>query len=90
MQTDESATEKVAQREPFLPAVVVGIADNKTREDEEEVDSKIAVVDECDDRAPSCKGEAFENVVEYHEQGRHASEPVEQGIVGLGIGIRSR
>ena len=90
MQTDDSATEEVAQRESLLPAVIVGIADNETGEDEEEVDGQITVVDECDDRAPSCKGEAFENVVEYHEQGRHASEPVEQGIVGLGIGIRSR
>lgn len=91
MQPDNAAAEEVAHREAALPTVVVGIADNETRQQEEEVDGQVAVV-EVGERAVAHtahragKGVALEDMGDHDKQGGHAAQAVEQFIVRLGVG----
>ena len=89
MQADKPAFEKVFQRQAPAPTVVVGIPDDESRQDKKEVDSQVSVIDTFDKGSPG-KGIAFEHVVPHDQEGRHAPQPVEQFVMGFGIGEGGR
>ena len=79
---DEAAFEEIAQRQPLLsrsrPAVVIGIADDKAREDEEKVYGNVGMIERSDDATAHVigglsKGKTLEDMVEQYENGRYAS-----------------
>ena len=49
MQADEAALEEFSQRQCLSPTVIIGVADDETGKNEEEVNRQIAVVDLLDD-----------------------------------------
>ena len=79
VQTDETAFEEVP-RGHAVPAVVVGIADNKARQHEEEVDGKVAVIDGLTG-ASAVVG--LKEVIGHDEHGAHAAKAVEYRVAGL-------
>ena len=85
MEADQTALEEVAQAHCLSQTVVIGIADDKTGEDEEEIHGKVTVVDGGDDRASGGERQSFKDVVEYHQQGGHSSQSVEEFIMGFGV-----
>lgn len=78
----ESPAEKLWHCERLSPSAVIGIADDKAREEEKEVDSKVAVVDEINDRLVAGKLIAFKYVIPHHQQGGHSAQSVKEFIVG--------
>jgi len=66
VQTYKTALEKVAQRERLAPAVVVGIAYNEARKDEEKVHRKVTVVYPGYNSAALCERKALVNMVPHH------------------------
>ena len=89
MQADEASLEEIAQSHGLSQAVVVGIADDEPRKDEEEIYGQVAVVDDSDDSAAGGKRQSLENVVEHHQQGSYPAQPVQQLVVGLGVRVGS-
>ena len=83
VKTYQTTTEETAHCKRFAPTVVVGIANDKAREQEEEVDGKIAVVDKVDEGLVACKLKTFEYMIPYDEHCSHATQTVKQGIVGF-------
>ena len=86
MQTDETTDKETTHGEPWpfrlagrFPTVVVGIADDEAGEYEEEIYGKIAM--RC--RRPV---EALKDMKEHHQQGGDSSKPVQNHVVGLGVG----
>ena len=65
METDQTPFKEIFQRKALAPSVVVGIADNKPREDKKEIYGQIPMVDTLDKR-PSGKGLALKYVIPYH------------------------
>lgn len=86
MKANQSSLEEAFQGQIFFPAVVVSIADDKTRKYKEKVDGQVAVVDDRDEGAPSGKRETFKNVIKHHQQCGHSSQSVEQFIMRFRIG----
>lgn len=91
MKPDESATEEVLQREAARPTAVIGITNDETGKQEEEVNRQIAMIEVNDGTVPypihgSREGIAFKDVMEHDEQGGNATQTVKQFIVGFGIG----
>ena len=82
MQTYESPLEELPHTHT-PPTVVIGVADDKARKYEEEIDGQIAVIDTLVEVA---RGKGFEEVKTYHRQGRHAAQAVENGIMLFCIG----
>ena len=82
LQADETAFEKLADRHA-PPAVVVGVTDDEAREDEEEVDGQIAVVDPLVEMA---RGVGFEEVEADDGQRGYAAQSVEDVVVGFRVG----
>ncbi len=78
----EAPPEEPADGHAPLPAVIVGVSDDEAREDEEEVDGQVAVVEHLVDGA---RGEALEDVVPYDQQRGYATQAVEQFVVGFGV-----
>ena len=62
----------------FLPPIIVGIANNESREHEEEVYCQIAVWG----RRPV---EALENMIQDNQQCCYATQSVEDSVVRLGV-----
>ena len=90
VQPHQPPAEKATQRKASpAPTVVVGIGQHKPRKHKEKIDSQISVVDHTDQPATG-KGIALEHMIPHHEQRSHAAQPVEQGIMRLGIGIGRR
>lgn len=87
MQAYEAAAEKRAKRERLAPTVVVGITDDEPGKDEEEVDGKVTVVGEVDDGLVASELVALKHVIPHHKQRRYPTQPVEKGVVGLGISV---
>ena len=81
LQAHEAPQGEVAPRHAE-PAVVVGIADDEAREDEEEVDGQVTVVD---DLVEVARGVRFEQVESHYHDGRYAAQAVEVGKVGFGL-----
>ena len=79
LQADETAFEKLADRHA-PPAVVVGVTDDEAREDEEEVDGQIAVVEHLVGRA---FGVGFQQMEGHHDHRRHAAQSVEDFVARL-------
>lgn len=82
MQPDQSPPEEILHFQSTLPPIVIGITDNKSGEDEEEIDSQISVVKPLIDGA-GC--EPFENMVENDHQGCNPAQSVEYLIVRFSI-----
>lgn len=70
LEADKTAAEESSQRKRLSPAVVIGIADHKSGKDEEEVDGKVAVIDEVDNGLVARKLESLEYVIPYYEERR--------------------
>lgn len=91
MKTDHAAAEETGEAETAPPTVVIGIADDETRKQEEEVHSQIAMI-EMPDRAIAHavyrlgKGKALEDMMKNNEQGGHPAQSIEQLVVRLGVG----
>ena len=83
MQTDQTALEEIAVGHAS-PAVVVGIADDEARKDEEEIDGQIAVVD---DLVGMARGMRLEKMKGHDDQRRDAAQTVEDRIMGLRVRI---
>ena len=81
MQTDEPSRDKLPYRHSF-PPVVVGVADHEPRQNEEEIDGQIAVVDSLID--VTCR-KGFEHVKPDDHQRRYAAQSVEYVVVGFRI-----
>ena len=81
MQTDEPSRDKLPYRHSF-PPVVIGVADHEPRQDEEEIDGQIAVVDSLID--VTCR-KGFEHVKPDDHQRRYAAQSVEYVVVGFRI-----
>ena len=86
MQTYESPFEKLPHTHT-PPTVIIGVADDKARKYEEEIDGQITVIDTLVEVA---RGERFEEVKTYHRQGRHAAQAVEDLVMLLGVSERRR
>ena len=69
MQAYETTLEKVSYCESLLPTAVIGITDDKTRKDKEEIHGKITVWD----RRPV---KALKHMIQYHHQGCNTAQPV--------------
>ena len=82
VQAHETPLEELPGRE-VPPAVVVGVSDDEAREDEEEVDGQVAVVDALVEVA---RGVGLEQVEADDHEGRHAAQSVEDRVVGFRIG----
>ena len=92
MQTDQAALEEIpyphapadsgSVPRPSLPAIIVSVSDHEAGEDEEEVHGQIPVIELLVQRTGR---KALEHVVPYHHQGGHSAQPVQNGIVRLGI-----
>ena len=78
-QTYQPALEEVPGRH-FLPAVIVGIADDKAREHEEEVHSQVAVVDRLVGPAVIV---GLEQMVGHYEHGCYTAQSVKDLIAGF-------
>ena len=80
MQTYQSAFEETAQCQFVLvlrfPAVIVGIADDKTREHKEEIHSQMPVVKTLYDSAAG-KGKSLEYVIPYNHKCCSAAQAIE-------------
>ena len=85
MKADQTSLEEIFHCQRLSPSVVVGITDNEAGKYEEEVYCQISVVDGCDQCSSSGKGESFEDVIEYDQQGGYASQSVKKFIVRLCI-----
>ncbi len=83
MQPNEAPSEKRPERHAPPPTVVVGIADDEAREQEEEVDGQIAVVEPL---VEGTRGESLEDMVPDDEQGGDAAQSVEDVVMGFGVG----
>ena len=81
MQTDEPSRDELPHSHSF-PPVVVGVADHEPRQDEEEIDGQIAVVDSLID--VTCR-KGFEHVKPDDHQRRYAAQSVEYVVVGFRI-----
>lgn len=73
MKADETPAEKGAEGQGLAPTIVVGIANDKTGEYEEEVDGKVAVVDEVDGWFATRKLESLKHVIPHDKKGCHTS-----------------
>ena len=82
MQAHETPLEERHGRE-VPPAVVVGVSDDEAREEEEEVDGQVAVIDALVEVA---RGESLEQVEADDHEGRHAAQSVEDCVVGFRVG----
>ena len=81
MQTDEATLQEVPRGHLAAgQSVIVGIADDETREDEEEIHSQITVIDDL-------VGDAFrvglEQVEAHHQDGCYATETVQNLVSRL-------
>ena len=65
METDQTPFKEIFQRKALAPAVVVGIADNKPRENKKEIYGQIPMVDTLN-KCSSGKGIALKYVIPYH------------------------
>ena len=84
MQADQPALEKISGVHRFLfPAVVVRITDDEPREDKEEIDGQIPVVEPLVD---GTGGKPFEDVVPDHHQGSDSPQTIQEFIMGFGVG----
>ena len=88
VEADEAALEKLPHGH-LSPSIVVGIADDKTREDEEEVYGDVGMIERSDDATAHAigglgKGKALEDVVEQDDDGSHTSQPIEQVVMRFG------
>ena len=81
MQTDEPSRDELPHSHSF-PPVVVGVADHEPRQNEEEIDGQIAVVDSLID--VTCR-KGFEHVKPDDHQRRYAAQSVEYVVVGFRI-----
>ena len=83
MQTDKAPFE-IAQdgKAFFAPPVVVSIPDDEAGEEEKEVHGEVAVVHDLGNGA---FGVALEDVVEYDDEGGHASQAIERQVMGFGV-----
>ena len=81
MQTDEPSRDKLPYRHSF-PPVVIGVADHEPRQNEEEIDGQIAVVDSLID--VTCR-KGFEHVKPDDHQRRYAAQSVEYVVVRFRI-----
>ena len=81
VQADETPFEELPDRH-LRPTVVVGVADDETREDEEEIDGQVAVVDPLVEVAGRI---SLEQVKAHDRQRSHAAQPVENVIMRFGI-----
>ena len=86
MKTNETATEEASQGERLAPAVIIGIANDKTRKDEKEIHGKVAMVDIVNYGLVACKLEALKHMIPHDEQRCHAAKSIEQSVMGFGIG----
>ena len=92
MQTDQASLEEIpyphapadsgSVPRPSLPPVVVSVSDHEAGEDEEEVHGQIPVIELLVQRTGR---EALEHVIPYHHQGGHSAQPVQNGVVRLGV-----
>lgn len=82
----EAPTEEASQGERLAPAVIIGIANDKTREDEKEIHGKVAMVDKVNYGLVACKLEALKHMIPHDEQSCHAAKSIEQSVMGFGIG----
>jgi hypothetical protein len=72
MQANKTTLEELP-RSHLTPTVVVGVADNETRKNKEEIDSKIAVVDFLVEVARS---ESLKDMKPYNHQRRNTSQTI--------------
>lgn len=68
-----------------VPSVIIGIADNEARENEEEVYSQIYMIKYCRDRA-SCSID-IEMMIAQHYEGRYTAKSVKNLIARFGLQI---
>ena len=81
VQADETPFEELPDRH-LRPTVVVGVADDETREDEEEIDGQVAVVDPLVEVAGRI---SLEQVKAHDRQRGHAAQSVENVVMRFGI-----
>ena len=79
MQTGQTAFEE-APSGHLVPAVIIRITDDKTREDEEEIHRQIAVIDDLRSEKRVVR---LKTVKKNHQQRGHATQPVQYLIAGL-------
>ena len=87
MEPDEPPADKVAAAHAALPTVIVGISDDEAREQEEEIDGQVAMVEALVDG--TC-GKALEDVVADDQQGCYAPQSVQKFVVWFRVGICGR
>jgi hypothetical protein len=74
VQTDKATAEELTDGETLRPAVVVGVSDDESGEDKEQIDSKIAVRNDV--------GTTYVEHVEHeHHQCCNSPESVEEDIM---------
>ena len=81
VEANQPALEEIPEAHRLAQAVVVGIADDKSGEDKEEIHSQIAVVDGSNQRAPCGKRQSLEYMVENHQEGSHTAQAVENLVM---------
>lgn len=86
VKADETPLEELPCRHA-RPTVVIGITHNEARQDEEEVDSQITVIDTL---VYVARGESLEEMEADHRNGRNAAKAVENLVMLLGVGERRR
>lgn len=88
---NHAAAEETGESEATPPTVVIGIADDETREQEEEVHGQIAMV-EMPNRAIAHavyrlgKGKALEDMMKNYDESGHTAQSIKQLVVRLGVG----
>ena len=78
----------VVLRLPAGPSAVVCVGNHEAREDEKEVHGEISVIDSLYYRLAAGKGKSFEYVIPYYREGCDTPEPVENLVMGPGVGKR--
>ncbi len=80
LQTYQTSHKKRFHCHAAAPAVIIGIADYKTRKGKKEIDGKVAVVDNLQRRMRRI---GLKNMERHHKKGCHSSEAVENFIAWL-------
>ena len=86
MEADQTACEEFLDAHS-VPAIVVGVSDDESRENEKEIDGQVTVVDPLVEMA---RGEGFEKVEADDRDGGDAAQSVEDVVMGFGVGESCR